>query len=254
MAWQFHLGVYGTQGMDQAFVTFGDRYTIFRETAARMVEFVGRRESPVPIDETIEIVRLLEAVRTAQSAEMGVAQRWPTHLTGLRSRAPDATRVVDWTWRGLRRGVTHGMYCRAGDTRPDQRRGAGAGRDDHRTDSRGRAGRDTGRPPEAWWQGDLGGAAAPERAAGGRDRSTAEPRAGLRRTDGVGSVTDRPAGAGRIDADRRRQDLRFQTAPGGEIPRRNGALRRRRQVFHRPGKDAAPARPGVRLLPEDRVN
>ncbi|MBV9356648.1 MAG: Gfo/Idh/MocA family oxidoreductase [Chloroflexi bacterium] len=82
MAWQFHLAVYGTQGMDQAFVTFGDRYTVFRESAARMVEFVGRRESPVPVTETIEIVRLLEAVRSAQAAEMGVAQRWPTHLTG----------------------------------------------------------------------------------------------------------------------------------------------------------------------------
>ncbi len=40
MAWQFHLGIYGTEGMDQAFVTFDDRYSIFRETAARMVEFV----------------------------------------------------------------------------------------------------------------------------------------------------------------------------------------------------------------------
>jgi hypothetical protein len=66
MAWQFHLAVYGTDGMDEAFVTFGDRYAIFRETAARMVEFVSRRESPVPISETIEIVRLLEAVRNAQ--------------------------------------------------------------------------------------------------------------------------------------------------------------------------------------------
>ncbi len=66
MAWQFHLAVYGTAGMDQAFVTFDDRYTIFRETAARMVEFVQRRSSPVPVVETIEIVRLLESVRNAQ--------------------------------------------------------------------------------------------------------------------------------------------------------------------------------------------
>jgi len=66
MAWQFHLAVYGTTGLDQARVTFEDRYTIFRETAARMVEFVQRRTSPVPVAETIEIVRLLESVRNAQ--------------------------------------------------------------------------------------------------------------------------------------------------------------------------------------------
>jgi predicted dehydrogenase len=66
MAWQFHLAVYGTDGVDQAFVAFTDRYSIFRETAARMVEFVQRRASPVPVAETIEIVRLLETVRNAQ--------------------------------------------------------------------------------------------------------------------------------------------------------------------------------------------
>ena len=66
MAWQFHLAVYGTDGMDQAFVTFTDRYAIFRETAARIVEFAQRHISPVPVTETIEIVRLLEAVRNAQ--------------------------------------------------------------------------------------------------------------------------------------------------------------------------------------------
>ena len=66
MAWQFHLAVYGTEGVDQAFVGLSDRYTIFRETAARMVEFVQRRASPVPVAETIEIVRLLETVRNAQ--------------------------------------------------------------------------------------------------------------------------------------------------------------------------------------------
>jgi predicted dehydrogenase len=66
MAWQFHLAVYGTAGMDAAFVEFTDRYTIFRETAARMVEFAQQRTSPVPVHETIEIVRLLETVRNAQ--------------------------------------------------------------------------------------------------------------------------------------------------------------------------------------------
>jgi hypothetical protein len=68
MAWQFHLAVYGTAGMDQTQVVFADRYTIFRATAARMAEFVQCRVSPVPVEETIEIVRLLETVRNAQRA------------------------------------------------------------------------------------------------------------------------------------------------------------------------------------------
>ena len=66
MAWQFHLAVYGTSGMDQTLVTFDDRYRIFRETARRMAQFVEQRSSPVPPGETLEIVRLLEAVRIAQ--------------------------------------------------------------------------------------------------------------------------------------------------------------------------------------------
>jgi predicted dehydrogenase len=66
MAWQFHLSVFGTEGMDEAFVTFADRYRIFRETAARMATFVAQGTSPVPIAETLEIVRLLAAVHNAQ--------------------------------------------------------------------------------------------------------------------------------------------------------------------------------------------
>ena len=67
MAWQFHLSVYGTRGMDQAFVTFNDRYTIFRSTAERIAKFAEERSSPVPIHETLEIVRLLSAVHNAQT-------------------------------------------------------------------------------------------------------------------------------------------------------------------------------------------
>ena len=67
MAWQFHLSVYGTHGMDQAFVTFNDRYTIFRSTAERIAKFAEERSSPVPIHETLEIVRLLSAVHNAQT-------------------------------------------------------------------------------------------------------------------------------------------------------------------------------------------
>ena len=63
LGWLFHLGVYGTDGMDEATVTFGDRYAIFKATAARIVDFVERRESPVPLAETLEIVRLLGLVR-----------------------------------------------------------------------------------------------------------------------------------------------------------------------------------------------
>src|SRR5205814_737316 len=62
MVWQFHLAVYGTNGIDEASVTFADRYTIFRETAARMAQFAQQRSSPVPVHETLEIVRLLLAV------------------------------------------------------------------------------------------------------------------------------------------------------------------------------------------------
>jgi virulence factor len=69
MAWQFHLAVYGTDGMDSAVVNFSDRYRLFRETAARMVEFVRLRKSPVPIAETLEIVRLLEAARAQGELE-----------------------------------------------------------------------------------------------------------------------------------------------------------------------------------------
>jgi predicted dehydrogenase len=66
MAWQFNLSVYGTRGMDHTLVTFEDRYRIFRETAARMAQFAQLRASPVPPPETVEIVRLLAAVRNAQ--------------------------------------------------------------------------------------------------------------------------------------------------------------------------------------------
>jgi predicted dehydrogenase len=66
IAWQFHLAVFGTAGMDEAYVRFADRYAIFRATAERMVSFFEQRRSPVPVQETIEIVRLLQTVRDAQ--------------------------------------------------------------------------------------------------------------------------------------------------------------------------------------------
>ena len=66
IAWQFHLAVFGTDGMDEAYVRFADRYAIFRATAERMIRFVEQRRSPVPVQETIEIVRLLETVRNVQ--------------------------------------------------------------------------------------------------------------------------------------------------------------------------------------------
>lgn len=62
--WGFHLTIHGTEGIDQAGIVFEDRYAVFRNTAARMVRFVEQRQSPVPLAETLEIVRLLEAVPT----------------------------------------------------------------------------------------------------------------------------------------------------------------------------------------------
>jgi Oxidoreductase family, NAD-binding Rossmann fold len=78
MAWQFHVAAFGTLGMDEAFVTFADRYSIFRETARRMARFVTERASPVPISETLEIVRLLAAVHNAQTEGLTVQAARPS--------------------------------------------------------------------------------------------------------------------------------------------------------------------------------
>ena len=54
-----------TGRLSEAF--FNDRYSIFRATAERIATFAEERSSPVPISETLEIVRLLSAVHDAQS-------------------------------------------------------------------------------------------------------------------------------------------------------------------------------------------
>ncbi len=57
--WRFHLAIYGDNGMDEASIVFNDRYALFRNTAAQMVRFMTTGESPVPLSDTLEIVRLL---------------------------------------------------------------------------------------------------------------------------------------------------------------------------------------------------
>lgn len=62
MIWGFDLDIFGTDGVDSASIRFEDRYNVFKNTAARIVQFMGDRQSPVPLGETLEIIRLLEAV------------------------------------------------------------------------------------------------------------------------------------------------------------------------------------------------
>jgi predicted dehydrogenase len=59
--WRFHLSIYGTNGMDEASIVFGDRYALFSNTAAQIVRFMASGQSPVPLADTLEIVRLLAA-------------------------------------------------------------------------------------------------------------------------------------------------------------------------------------------------
>lgn len=59
--WRFHLSIYGPNGMDEASVVFADRYALFRNTAAQIVQFMVTGESPVPLADTLEIVALLAA-------------------------------------------------------------------------------------------------------------------------------------------------------------------------------------------------
>jgi predicted dehydrogenase len=62
MIWGFDLNVFGTEGVDGTSIRFEDRYQVFKNTAARIVQFMADRQPPVPLSETLEIVRLLEAV------------------------------------------------------------------------------------------------------------------------------------------------------------------------------------------------
>jgi hypothetical protein len=62
MVWGFDLRVFGTDGVDGASIHFPDRYAVFRNTAAEIVKFMESGHSPVAPRETLEIVRVLEAV------------------------------------------------------------------------------------------------------------------------------------------------------------------------------------------------
>jgi hypothetical protein len=66
LVWMFHLALYGSEGYDEATITFEDRYRLFRNTAEEIARFMVSGESPVPIEDTLEIVRILELVPAAR--------------------------------------------------------------------------------------------------------------------------------------------------------------------------------------------
>lgn len=63
IGWFFHVGIFGSNGMDQAFVQQPERYTLFKSAAEQIVRFFRDGCSPVPLTETLEIVRILEVAR-----------------------------------------------------------------------------------------------------------------------------------------------------------------------------------------------
>lgn len=66
LVWMFHLALYGTEGYDEAAISFDDRYGLFRNTAEQIAQFMLTGESPVPLAETLEIVRILELVPSSR--------------------------------------------------------------------------------------------------------------------------------------------------------------------------------------------
>src|SRR5579884_1327889 len=61
VGWFFHLAVFGSAGMDELYIPQSDRYVLFRAAAEQISRFMQTGESPVPLADTIEIVRLLAA-------------------------------------------------------------------------------------------------------------------------------------------------------------------------------------------------
>jgi hypothetical protein len=49
--------------MDEALIIQPERYTLFKGAAVQIARFFDTRRSPVPVGETIEIVRVLEVAR-----------------------------------------------------------------------------------------------------------------------------------------------------------------------------------------------
>jgi predicted dehydrogenase len=66
LGWYFHLAVFGTAGVDAALVPHASRYDLFRATAERIVAFARTRRSPVPLADTLEIMRVIEAGASAR--------------------------------------------------------------------------------------------------------------------------------------------------------------------------------------------
>jgi predicted dehydrogenase len=61
--WYFQVGVYGSRGAEQVLVPQAARYRLFRAAAERMAVFFQTGQAPVPLAETLEIVRVLAAAR-----------------------------------------------------------------------------------------------------------------------------------------------------------------------------------------------
>ena len=72
MAWIFHISVYGSKGMDQAFIPRSDRYVLFKGAAERISTFMHTRETPVPLRDTLELVRILDLARANRGTMMPV--------------------------------------------------------------------------------------------------------------------------------------------------------------------------------------
>lgn len=61
--WYFHVGLFGSQGSQTLMVPQAARYRLFKAAAERIVLFMQTRQSPVPLHETLEIIRVLGAAR-----------------------------------------------------------------------------------------------------------------------------------------------------------------------------------------------
>jgi predicted dehydrogenase len=61
--WYFHLSVFGTGGAEQTVVPQVARYCLFKSVAEHIALFLQTGRSPVPLSETLEIVRVLAAAR-----------------------------------------------------------------------------------------------------------------------------------------------------------------------------------------------
>lgn len=78
IVWGFYINLFGPDGVDGAGIPQADRYAVFRNTAAEIVKFMESGVSPVPLSETLEIVRLLELGAANRGA--GPIDLTPLHI------------------------------------------------------------------------------------------------------------------------------------------------------------------------------